>query len=32
VDCENVEGVVDAKDKLQLRGVVGEAGSQYAKG
>lgn len=26
VDCEDVEGIVDTKKKLQLRGVVGEAG------
>lgn len=26
VDCEDIEGIVDTKDKLQLRGVVGEAG------
>lgn len=27
VYCEDVEGIVDTKKELQLRGVVGEAGS-----
>lgn len=32
VDRENVEGVVDTEDKFQFRGIVGEAGTQRAKG
>lgn len=32
VDCKDVEGVVDTEEELQLRGVVGEAGTQCAKG